>query len=374
VPAPDVRLAIEALGKFQILDQFTEGRNAYAFRARHIHLNREVFLKLYDYSDSMANDVLREPRTIVEAMRMFRSENVVELFDAEVLEIGSEKFLCLQMEFVRGESLLSLIQNEEIGQQDAVRLTAGILNGLAHLHSRRILHRDIKPANVVVTSNRTAKLTDFGSVAVLPEGQDSVIASKPSALYVPPEASGSQNGYTVRSDLYQVGMVLYELVNGPLEYNLGHYLSEQCLNQLKRAGMTFNLDDECDKSLAADAAINLLAQKQRLLGYGRRPQPYFSPQLHKIVSKACKPDPANRFRSAHEFSTRLMQANVPNWKPINEHTFRAMEWRGWDWELANGSEVVVKKSRANQSRYRRSANQHFDQLENAFVFVEFNSA
>jgi len=100
VPAPDIKAAIEELGKFRILEQFTEGQNAYAFEAHHIHLNREVFLKLYDYSDSMTNDVLREPRTIVEAMRMFRSENVVELFDAEVIEIGADKYLCLQMEFV----------------------------------------------------------------------------------------------------------------------------------------------------------------------------------------------------------------------------------------------------------------------------------
>jgi serine/threonine protein kinase len=162
VPAPDIKAAIEELGKFRILEQFTEGQNAYAFEAHHIHLNREVFLKLYDYSDSMTNDVLREPRTIVEAMRMFRSENVVELFDAELIEIGADKYLCLQMEFVRGESLLSLMQKGGVGQQDAVRLTAGVLNGLAHLHSRRILHRDLKPANIVVAANGVAKLTRQG--------------------------------------------------------------------------------------------------------------------------------------------------------------------------------------------------------------------
>ncbi len=372
MPTTDIKAAIEELGKFQIVEQFTEGQNAYAFEAYHVHLNREVFLKLYDYSDSMANDVLREPRTLVEAMRTFRSENVVELFDAEVLEIGTDKYLCLQMEFVRGESLLSLMQKGEVGQQDAVRLTAGILNGLAHLHSRRILHRDLKPANIVVAANGVAKLTDFGSVAVLPEGQTTVTASKHSALYVPPEASASQPGYTFKSDLYQVGMVLYELVNGPLQYDLQHYLSPKCLNQLRRSGQVFNLDDECDRSLAADAVIRYLAERQRLLEHGRRAQPYFSAQLRKIVTKACKPEPADRFCSAQEFCTRLMQANVPNWKAIGEHIFRASEWRGWDWEVANVGRAVVRKSRPNRNAYRRVPNQQFAQLRDAFEFVELH--
>jgi serine/threonine protein kinase len=370
VLTPDIQAAVEGSGKFQILEQFTEGQSAYSFKAHHLHLNREVFLKLYDYSDNMANDVLREPRTIVEAMRMFRSENVVELFDAEVLEVGDDKYLCLQMEFVKGESLLSLMRKGAIGQQDAVRLTAGVLNGLAHLHSRRILHRDIKPANIVVAASGVPKLTDFGSVALLPEGQVTVTASKHSALYVPPEASASQVGYTFESDLYQVGMVLYELINGPLRYDLQHYLSPRWLKLLRRAGIVFNLDDECDLSQAADAVIGWLAEKQQLLEYGRPAQPYFSSQLRKIVTKACKPKPADRFGSAQGFCTRLMQVNVPNWRTFDEHVVRASQWKGWDWEVANVSGLVVKKSRPNRNAYRRIPNRQFLQLGDAFEFVE----
>jgi serine/threonine protein kinase len=103
---PDIRAAVEKLGKFQILEPLTEGQNAHSFKAHHLHLNRPVFLKLYDFIDSMANDLLREPQAIVAAMRMFRSSNVVELFDVEVLEIEGDKYLCLQMEFVDGKSLL----------------------------------------------------------------------------------------------------------------------------------------------------------------------------------------------------------------------------------------------------------------------------
>jgi serine/threonine protein kinase len=367
---PDIESALGNSGKFQILREFTEGQNAYSFKAHHIHLNRDVFLKVYPYSDSMAADVLREPRTIVDAMRMLRSPNVVELFDAEILEVKREKYLCLQMEFVEGKSLLTLLQSGDVGQQDAVRLTAGILNGLAHLHSRRILHRDLKPANIVVNLGGTAKLTDFGSVALLPEGQMAVTASKHSALYVPPEAAGQNAGYTFESDLYQVGIVLYELVNGPLEYDPQFYLASKCLERLKLSGKHFNLRDDFERSQAVTAVIAYLAERNQLLDYGRPVRPYFSPQLRKIVAKACKPKPEDRFHTAQEFSTKLMQANVPNWKTINGHTFRASQWSGWDWEVANSGGVVLRKSQPDRNAYRRIPRQQFLRLEDAFRFLE----
>jgi hypothetical protein len=101
---PDIKAAVEKLGKFQILEPLTEGQNVYSFKARHIHLNRPVFLKLYDYVDSMVNDVLREPQAIVAAMRMFRSENVVELFDAEVVEIEEDKYLAFKWNLWKGKA------------------------------------------------------------------------------------------------------------------------------------------------------------------------------------------------------------------------------------------------------------------------------
>jgi serine/threonine protein kinase len=370
MPAGEIRDAIERTGKFRVIKQCSEGQNAYAFEAFHKHLNRNVFLKLYEYSSSIAVQVLREPRALIEATRTFPSDNVVSLFDTELLDVGDEKYLCLQMEFVSGNSMLSLLQNNEIGQQDAVRMIAGVLSGLAHLHSRRILHRDLKPANVMIDDNGIAKIADFGSVAILPQGQTSVTASKHSALYVPPETCPSQQSYGFRSDLYQVGMVLYELVNGPLEYDLGYYVSETCLTKLRRARIPYSLDNECDRSLAADASIKLLAQQQKLLEYGRPSRPYFSPQLCKVVKKACQPDPMNRFSSAQEFCTRLMQSNVPNWKAIDDHTFRASNWKGSDWEVSDAPCIVVKKSRRDRENYRRLASQKFQRIQEAFEFVE----
>src|SRR4029079_394122 len=142
------------------------------------------------------------------------SNNIVKLFDVERIAVGSDDYSLLQMEWLNGSSLQSSIENRHFGQQEAVLLTMEILQGVAHLHRQRLVHRDIKPGNIIL-QNQTPKIADFGSVAKIGVGNDFVRASKHSNLYVPSEGWTRQT-YTFASDLYQVGLVLYQLVNGPL--------------------------------------------------------------------------------------------------------------------------------------------------------------
>jgi serine/threonine protein kinase len=102
---------------------------------------------------------------------------------------------------------------------DAVRVTKGIIRGTAELHARNLVHRDLKPANIMLDTERCApKIGDFGSIAELDENGVSTRTSKRSALYTPPECWDASPRHSRASDLYQIGMVLHELVNGPLPY------------------------------------------------------------------------------------------------------------------------------------------------------------
>ncbi len=196
----------------------------------------------------------------------------------------------LQMELVGGCSLLSSLASNQIGQMDALRTTRGILHGLAHLHSKRILHRDLKPANIVL-HGATPKIADFGSVAVLPEGATSVPASKHSALYVPPEGWQVPPYYSMASDIYQVGMLFYELINGSLESQLRHYLTPAVLRGLRVVGRDYESLDDCDKSQQGDKGISELCLKGRLLVHGRPPRLYYSNKLRRVVNVATNPNP-----------------------------------------------------------------------------------
>jgi len=350
----DVRVALEQAGKFIIREEIVEGANSVAaFRAFDRLLQREVFLKIMHYSPDFASDLLHEPRVLVHATQTIpKPENLVQVFGADIIVLGGEQYLCLQMECISGSSLLSSIA-DCMGQFDALRIVRGILHGIAHLHSRRILHRDLKPANILLDGN-IPKIADFGSAAVLPDGASRVPASRHSALYVPPEGWLAEPYYSVQSDIYQVGIVLYELINGPLDYKLRHYLTPKILRDLRSTGRDFESLDTCDQSLHADKGIAELSARERLLMHGRPPRPYYSGRISRVVSTATKADPAQRFQSAGEFIAKLNRLSVPNWRQVDDSEFYAENWKSWDWNVSIGATgTTLKKSKAGQKKFRR---------------------
>ena len=80
------------------------------------------------------------------------SINIVRVFDGDVLKIGSDDYVCLQMEYVEGGSLLARLHAGEIGQQDAVRIAMQVLQGVQQLHHLRFVDRDLKPGNILIST------------------------------------------------------------------------------------------------------------------------------------------------------------------------------------------------------------------------------
>ncbi|MFA4943390.1 MAG: protein kinase [Lentisphaeria bacterium] len=366
--------ALKATGKYADLVEIHEGANAFAFKARHTHLDRDVFLKVYDYIHENRSGVLREPRLLVEATKApSLCPNLVQVFDAEIMTVNSSQFLCLQMEYVSGVSLLGKISDGPLGQQDAVRVTAGILTGVAHLHLQQMVHRDLKPANILLHGN-TPRISDFGSVALLAGDDQPIQASKHSVLYVPPEGWETPSKYLTQSDLYQVGMVLYELVNGQLDYHDEHYLSRSKKAELRRRKLTFSTMDSFEKSRAVDDGIADFSRRGKLLEHGRTPRPYFSSKLSRLVRATTNPDCSKRPRSASEFLSDLTRITVPNWLADEAGVYTASDWRRWDWRVRQagktGQEVVVERSKHGQGSWRRYPGSSVATLADAFSLVE----
>jgi serine/threonine protein kinase len=367
----EVQNALQQPGRFSILSEIDQGANAFAFKAHDRLLARDVFLKIIYYSPEVASDLLREPRVLVQVTQHDpRPENLVQVFGAEMIDVAGERHLCLQMEWLEGSSLLSALAEGAIGQLDAVRIARGILHGVSQLHFCRILHRDLKPANIVLVG-KTPKIADFGSAAVLPEGATAIPASRHSALYVPPEGWGAAPYYSKASDIYQVGMVLYELVNGPIDSRLRHYLTPKVLRELRAAGRDYNSLDDCDKSQLADKGIAQLSSEGGLLLHGRPQRPYYSSKLRRIVNAATKPNPGQRYASASEFISKLNQIDIPNWLPAGDTEFLADNWRGWDWTVSfEANKVAVRKAQPGTTKFRRIPNTALSSLADAFSYIE----
>jgi len=209
--------------RYEILEEIGRGGMGLVYRARDRRLGREVALKrmpenLHDHPAAISL-FLREAQA---AARM-NHPNIVTLYDADQ-EQGQ---LFITMELLEGLPLNSLLKRHgPFEPMDTVRLGLRICAGLSYAHDQGIVHRDIKTSNIFITREKTLKIMDFGLAKMIEAVRDkgtSVIAGTP--FYMAPEQSAG-TAVDARTDLYGLGVTLYELSTGRLPFCEGN-VSEQ---------------------------------------------------------------------------------------------------------------------------------------------------
>lgn len=175
-------------------------------------LTKKVAVKL-PHEESVNLEAIRQEAALWE--QVSKHENVLTIFDADIYD-GQ---IAIISEYAEGGSLADRLKREgKLPVEQAVEMTIGILKGLDHLHSKFIIHRDIKPQNILLQGN-TPRLADFGiSRAMSTSNISSVIIGTDS--YMAPEAlDGVRN---VQTDIWSVGVVLYQLLKGSLPFPQDH--------------------------------------------------------------------------------------------------------------------------------------------------------
>jgi serine/threonine-protein kinase len=196
-------------GRYRIVGLVGKGGMGEVYRADDLKLGQPVALKFLP--TVVAGDQNRLTRFLseVKIARQVSHPNVCRVYD-----VGeAEGHHYLSMEYVDGEDLATLLKRiGRLPSDKALQIARQLCAGLAAAHEQGILHRDIKPANVMLDGRGRAKLTDFG-LAGLAEGIEGAEVRAGTPSYMAPEQL-SGRGVSVRSDLYSLGLVLYELFTG----------------------------------------------------------------------------------------------------------------------------------------------------------------
>lgn len=201
--------------RYELLEQLGGGGMAVVYKGRDTLLNRLVTVKILRPEFTCDEDFVKRFRREAQAVASLSHPNIVSIYD-----VGQEgEVHYLVMEYVEGDNLKNLIRGHGVMQTErAVEIARQISEALQHAHENNIVHRDVKPQNILITKGGRAKLTDFGiareaTTATLTQ-TDTIVGS---VHYLSPEqARGETAG--PRSDIYSLGIVLYEMVTGVLPF------------------------------------------------------------------------------------------------------------------------------------------------------------
>jgi len=201
-------------GRYRIEMLLGEGGMGFVYKATDLTLEREVALKFL-HPELTAHPTARR-RMAQEARVLARVEHTNVIQVRNVFEEGD--LLAMELEFLPGGDLLTRVRQGALDEASAVDLTVKILAGLNALHAAGLVHRDIKPENILLAADGTPKITDLG-VARDPKAREKTRLG--AALGTPEYMSPEQiQGEVVdhRSDLYSVGILLYQLCTGKLPF------------------------------------------------------------------------------------------------------------------------------------------------------------
>ncbi len=215
--------------RYQIIKTLGEGGMANVYLAHDNILDRNVAVKVL--RGDLANDekfVRRFQREALSASSLSHP-NIVEMYD--VGEDDGQYYIV--MEYVDGKTLKQVLkQRGHLSITEVVDIMLQLTDGLAHAHDAYIIHRDIKPQNIMILSNGLIKITDFGVATALNSTQLTQTNSVMGTVhYLPPEQANGK-GSTVRSDIYSMGIMMYELLTGLVPYK-GESAVEIALKHLR---------------------------------------------------------------------------------------------------------------------------------------------
>ncbi len=303
------------IGRYRVLGKLGKGGMGTVVRAVDEARGREVAIKLPNDSDP---DDISRLRQECDVLMQLQHHHVVEIYGSSST---AEAPFFIVMEYVEGVTVEQLLRQQggRLDPRQALTIALGVAEAVAYAHRPplRVIHRDIKPSNVLLrASDHAVKVTDFGIAAVLAERSGRTVIG--TADYMPPEQA-RREGVDERSDLYSLGVMLYQMLTGqlpPLFASAPAQPPSRWLGSMP-PDMSARLDRLVLGLLAADRAQRqpqtaaALVEELRALLEGRPARPPSGPQLDPSIANA----PTLRASAPSLPAERAAAPPVTNYQP-----------------------------------------------------------
>jgi serine/threonine protein kinase len=334
VPAEISGALTELEAHYREFEEINRGANGYLFFACNRISNARVAIKFY--GGLPGDERHDEPRQLSQ----ISSPNVLPILDARNV---SDEWAYFVTPRCTGGDLDDFIASSP-SVYSAIDAALGTCAGASAIHACGMLHRDLKPANIVMEAG-APRIADFGSVKALAAGETETTASKHSVLFRPPESFDTQR-YSVKGDVYQIGILVYQLLGGALPYDGRLYLSP------KERFAYDDIPDQIDKSLYVDDAIRRKAQAGKLLNLASLP-PWIGQAAQRSIRAMTCPDPDRRCGCTADVAAHLsrLRTALVNWRW--EGTLATAEIEGRRVELRPTTEGKFEAFQSSSGGFRR---------------------
>lgn len=270
--------------RYEILEELGKGGMGEVYKVKDITLKEEMALKVLKPEIAADTGTIERFKNELKLARKIAHRNVCKMYDLnEYKEIPY-----ITMEYVRGENLKNLMQTKEkLSINEAIDIAQQICEGLAEAHDLGIVHRDLKPQNIMIDKKNMVKIMDFGisrSTEAPGVTQTGMIVGTPD--YISPEQAEGQK-VDQRSDLYSVGVILFEMTTGRLPFEGGTALSVVLKHKTETPSSPSNINSDIPDD------------------------------LNRVILKCLEKDPEKRFQAAKELLAGLTKL---------EHKDTSVEW------------------------------------------------
>jgi serine/threonine protein kinase len=288
----------ENVGVYRVMTQLGSGGMATVFRAYHPSLDRYVAIKVLHPALKQDPQFFERFKREARIVANLEHPSIIPVYDFS--DHHGEPYLV--MRFIEGDTLKGKMDASPMPAADILKIMRPICQALDYAHKQGVLHRDIKPSNIMVSTDGTVLLTDFGLARMVQAGestlsQDMMVGTP---QYISPEQAQGESQLDGRTDIYSLGVVLYEMLTGRVPFNADTPFA--------------TVHDHIYTPLPLPSDIN----------------PKISPDVERLLLKALAKDPSDRYTTADDLLRALETTLYPT-APNAATAPRTTGVPGWVW-------------------------------------------